>query len=406
MLLRRTRAEGGGTSTTTKETITNKDGSTYTREVTSTTPKTTSQQKQCASAYENAKGACVDTLGLGNIGNSLGGALSQSSSPDPKAQCEAATKMAELSALLNGAKAAACETMIQICKSNCPAIPEGGAQIPPGAQESATKPPYSEETDTYNKMCGRFQANVLADAAQLAVGLASAIGAQKTCDSIAVAALVPPPLLGPPGFGGTLPAYVATDCSNPANANSAICLSCTADPTKPGCPGAVPDPRNAFNTNPGAGGPGYQSAINENPAIDANVKPVAGGGPKGNEIPDKPGGGPAGMGGNGSGARANADDGSRNPAGGGGGFNTGVLGGAGQPGGFGGFAAGGKNGSGEAGGARSWADKLKKFGLNGLVPDKNAYKAGANPQISGANGPSIWEKVSNQYVKDPYLAEH
>jgi hypothetical protein len=351
----------------------------------------TKREKDCADTLDMTKTICADTLGLSAIANNVASATAiNAPGISIQQQCENAAKTAELASMLNTAKAGVCEAEIISCMSSCPTMPDPPPQPTNPPDQNAPTP----KTDSNHKKCSSYQIAVAAMMAQAAQGVA-AVEMAAQCKKI-VTAMAAPPLPMLPGSTGLAP-YTPVDCSNGANSSSPLCQSCVSNPNGPGCSSATV-PGAGFAGNPSTPGAGYQNPINENPAIAPNVKPVTGPQSPVSTIPNNQGGGGLAGGGSGNGQRAATSD---NPGAGNnsGGYNTGVMGGPMQGGGFGGFGAG--KGT-PVGGGGAW-DKLKqKLGLAGLVPKAKAAN-GPRREISSADGPTIWEKVSYQYQKDSEL---
>jgi hypothetical protein len=259
--------------------------------------------------------------------------------------------------------------------------------------------------------CESYKAKLPVMMTQMAASVQGFQAAQRCVDAVKNSNLPPPKV----DCTNTAYANVAPECICPKNPGLAICAS--FKPTNPDYAG-LPIGTGAGtggNTNGsrsgagGYGGPGSGSdsslqtgAFDPNKDKEAAAKTASGN----NVIPGGGSGGPtAGGGGGGGGGGAGGDDGGSRPA-----AERSVITGLFGGGGGGGSSGGGgafRFGSGSGGGS-GLTGLLDKFSLKSLLPRRDQYKnrslasVGSGSLqgvdgITGAMGPSIFEKVSNQY---------
>lgn len=223
------------------------------------------------------------------------------------------------------------------------------------------------------------------------------------------------PPWGTPGTPPVIDNKPGGDCSDPNVARTSLMCVCKADPKNPMCPQTGPKTPTGPGVNPttntsiprpympdtkGRGG-GLLATGDK----DAQAKPNGGvAGEQGGG-----GGGPSALGGN-NGGGGGDDGGGHAPSN----VDKNVITGASGSGGGGLGAGGGGGGGGGGRGSGSGDGFFSKFNLKKFLPSKKDYKnrglAGMSVQatdgITGPMGPSIWEKVSNQYqVQKPNLIQ-
>ena len=342
----------------------------------------------------------------------------QSAGANGSQQCSNQAKLAELMAGINALKAAACMYGQNRCESNCKGdahkndITNAKAPNSPDSSKISEWESADKANEKHADLCKQYSINTMMAAMQ-AVKFGGSMLESQSCAK-ALAQVQPPPSIGglPPGV--TLPTG-ATDCSDPTMASSNVTCICAANPASPICgngnggsqlgggaggtqltgPGSAPRPYAPMSGTDGVVPTGLGSPA---PTTGANVGQQGGGG--GGGVGSAGGGGPAGGGGEDPGGGAPVDKQSMI-----GGVSGGGGGGSGVPGNPYG------SGSGKGDGDKGFFDKFnlskflpskKNFGSRGLAGMSLQSKDG----ITGPMGPSIWEKVTNQYqVQKPKMIQ-
>ncbi len=360
----------------------------------------------CCDSFNNAKMACK--LGMGDGDQAMimqglqQGAGAATMGAGAKSQCDTAAKASELLGAINGAQGAACTTAEVMCVNACD---ETLGKV--GSKGTAPDTNKAKIANAYKSKCHAYRADIARMATQVIQSFGAMKGAMACSEAlkqvpVAVPAPTTPHLVMPNPIVGN------TDCSNPAMASTSQCL-CVANPSSPLC-GGTP--------GGGTGGPGGLSKNNSpggtsgkyggTSALTDGSMPPGGptgpGGPSnnkpGSEIPQGGGGGFGGdLKGGGAAAAAASDD---PGAAGAQGLKTDIIGGVTGAGGSYSYGRGGGTPAGDA--QSKYLKALRdKFNLSKFLPGKGAQRglagmAGQNKDgITGAMGPSIWQKVSNQY---------
>lgn len=336
----------------------------------------------------------------------------QSAGANGSQQCSNQAKLAELMAGINAIKAAVCMGGQSKCETACGEAIKKEEPIAAknDGTSAAAKKRIAGDEKAINK-CKQYSINTMMAAMQ-AVKFGGSMLESQSCAK-ALAQVQPPPSIGglPPGV--TLPTG-ATDCSDPTMASSNVTCICAANPASPICgngnggsqlgggaggtqltgPGSAPRPYAPTSGTDGVVPTGLGSPA---PTTGANVGQQGGGG--GGGVGSAGGGGPAGGGGEDPGGAPVDKQSMIGGVSGGGGGGSGVPG---NPYG---------SGSGKGDGDKGFFDKFnlskflpskKNFGSRGLAGMSLQSKDG----ITGPMGPSIWEKVTNQYqVQKPKMIQ-
>jgi hypothetical protein len=403
----------------------------------------------CTSAGDIAKKACNTTqmLGIGMSPESeqmVEMALTQAATiaqqlKDAGGQADACKKAMDLSDIVksvSAAKGAICGATMGRCNTRCDDFArlskcrvqkmdsfmtclEGHpkAAISYGAINGLRHKIDSERGDATKKVreCERYSGSVNMAVMQ-AMNLGNAAVQMKQCAALSsVATPTPVPWSDVPMSTGDLGLSADAGGCSGANASSSLVCICQNDPSNTLCGGAIGGPpTSGAGTGPGAGpgtpGRPYSAQLNGSSGKPIDMSQataknsgglVEGGNGNGGGLPAMG----AGSGGNGFGDGGGS---------GGNGVDKNVI--QGVSSGGGGLAGGGGSGGGYGGGgygnARSKEDDKGWFNLKKFLPNKKDYKnrglAGmsipATDGVTGPMGPSIWEKVTNQYqVQKPKL---
>ena len=315
-------------------------------------------------------------------------------------QCATQAKIAELMAGVNAIKAAACATAQHLCSDTCSSasakVQTQIDNLPSGSPPSTITPLRTQivADDRHGKLCSSYSINTMMAAMQ-----AMQFGSSYLQDNACAAATAATPSLLDPNAGQSL--VSSTDCSDPTVAQTNVSCICAANPTNAICgnqstalgggtgalgasgPGSAPRPTDVSTASDGIVPTGLGS-----PTPETGVAAASGNGSGGGLAGGNPAG--AAAGGDGAAGEGPVDKSS-------------VITGAGSGGGGGGLGApGNPAGAGNANGAGGFLDK---FNLSKFLPSKKDAKfrglAGMQGKavdgITGAMGPSIWEKVTNQY---------
>lgn len=349
-------------------------------------------------------------------------------------QCQSQANLSRIMASISALKAAACGTNMNACKNRCQiqsryhdcrkrAVTHCMSHPvqPPNPGQSALRPLSTYETQMASRYgqrsatCSRYGQNMMMMVMQ-GMNFGSAMAQNQQCanltsSSTPVPGATMPPWGTPPGV--TLPGGGSATCDDPTYAATSLACICQKDPTNRLCGGGTGGPTGGTGpTGNGVGTPGRPFSpgtgvgSNGRPIDQTQAKANTQGGS--NITPDGQmgglgggqGGGMGGVGDQGGGAAPSTVD--KNVIQGVSGAGGGMGGGSGGGGGGGGFNPGG----GRGGSDESWFN-LKKF-----LPNKKDFKnrglAGmtvpAVDGVTGPMGPSLWEKVTNQYqVQKPNL---
>lgn len=356
--------------------------------------------------------------------------ISQMKSQGSAAQCKSQQDLNKIMTMISAAKTAACLAMMNSCNKSCTtastnyrnlakaarANQSPGRTPQPNETVSGTLPEnetragalersYARSAERAMDQCGTYKGNMAMMIMQTMQGVTGMALAGKCQDNLATN---PNPIASATPFA--IPTPGPGDCSDPKTASMNIACICQNDPNNQMCKGG-----NAANVFGGGGstvggGPGTPSGgipgmgdlgsdgeiAEEGGAAD---KQRGASGPQ-----DGGGGGLGGGGGSGFGNGFDQGDGNGGPSGIDKNVITGQSGGNGS-GSSGGFAAtSGGSGGGRGSGGSEGSSGGGGFNLKDYLP-KNDYKARglagmsieAKDGVTGPMGPSIWEKVSNQY---------
>ena len=389
-------------------------------------------EPDCKSAASTARSLC-NTMSMVGIDDPAQGAMMemmmsqamgmasqiQNAGANGSQQCSNQSKLAELMAGINAIKAGACMFGQNRCQSNCKTekIEEDIKAAKAAGGAASEKILELEKTKAANEkhanQCQRYSINSMMAAMQAVKFGSSMLQGQSCAKALAQQEKLTPAITGlPPGV--TLPT-AATDCSDPTMAASNVTCICASNPASPICgngnggsqlaggaggtqlsgPGSAPRPYAPTSGPDGVTPTGLGSPA---PSTGANVGQQGGGG--GGGIGGGSGGGPGGGGGGEDPGGAPVDKQSMI-----GGVSGGGGGGSGVPGNP--YGSGGKGGDGDKG-------FFDKFNLSKFLPSKKNFGsrglAGMSLQskdgITGPMGPSIWEKVTNQYqVQKPKMIQ-
>lgn len=332
--------------------------------------------KSCKAAQKEAMAACSDPYSMAGLGPMGQQAMTQAQQQQQQMNntagqnpnmggsagaCEMAAIMNGLQALMAGLKGVGCTAATKDCEEAC-----------------------KDDKDAY---CGNGDSAGAAAALGSIFGLLGAMAMANSCKKM-MAQATPTPT---PGM----------DCSNPAYAQTNIMCICQADPKNAMCVQREQFP-SGLTTTLGDMGPASPTFSDDSFTDDGTGVPKFDGKPsvaKGSQTAEGSGGGgpQGGRGGfyNGAGdrggpARSTVDKNViQGLAAGSGGAGGGYGGGAGGGGGGGGKGGGGE-GEGERFDLSKFLPKAKTRGLAGM-------SITSQDGITGPMGPSIWEKVSNQY---------
>ena len=331
----------------------------------------------------------------------------QSSGSNGAAQCTLQAKLSELMAGINAIKAAACAFGQSQCSSACDdAIKVDNADIKSDSPAAADAKTRLVGDQGLSNKCKQYTINTMMAAMQ-AVQFGGSMMQNRAC----AAALSQTPY-DPALAGVTLPTG-ATNCSDPTMAASNVTCICAANPAASICgnsasgssiggtvgalgssgPGSAPRPYGA-----GTSTDGIPVDASGKPAPQTGVTAASGGGG---------GGGIGSLGGGAAGGPSGDDTGGGAPV-----DKQSVIGGVSNGGGGGTGSPGNPNGlASKSDGEKSFFDK---FNLSKFLPSKKNFGsrglAGMSVQakdgVTGPMGPSLWEKVTNQYqVQKPKMIQ-
>lgn len=346
------------------------------------------QQAECKQAAATAENVCT-VMGLygGEMGMYMQMMLSQttaltsqiaSAGKDQNKQCKLQMKMNATQGALNTAHMTSCVATIYLCKSACGVPKEGEEAI----------------NATLAAKCGALAPHAVMaamSALQSGAGYAQSLSCAKmTGGGIETPQIPEMPKITPVGCQEGSPDYESDDCK---------CLR---------------DPKECVKTLGGGGPASYAGGTGSNGSTTPFMNGGEGGEPLNGKLVDQTpvegktssgsntagGGGGGGPSGGGSGGGVGGEEGG--PSGPQAAPDKNVItgvsnsggGGGGSPGGYG-KAGGGAARKGGIGGLLSRFN-LKKFLPKGKNKSSLA-SAGAQDGITGANGPSLWEKVRGQY---------
>lgn len=312
-------------------------------------------------------------------------------------QCQNQADLSKMLSGLSALKGGACMTTVKSCESSCESTVKACKEK--AMQDPAKKATYEAKAQAAAKkgqQCSGMSQNGTAALAQAAALMASMMMNQGCANATA---------------SSTSPTPLANDCSNPQFAAVTPACICAAVGSNPAA-----DPTNAIcnngqsltGINPSlttTGGPSTPSSLiqDSSDGVGVDTTAIKAKTQSGTNAMEggASGGGFGGGGGAGAGRGGGMDDGGHSPST----IDKNVI--TGQSGGGGGGLAGGGGGGGSGGGygggggGNAGADKID---LSQWLP-KGKYKAlniggmSIKPYdgITGPMGPSIWEKVSNQY---------
>ncbi len=360
-------------------------------------PGASPAQTRCESEHETAQLAC-NTLGAAGMSPQEGMMFEmmmnqaimtamqmQNMGQNMSAQCQNQADLSKLMGLLNAAKAAACLTAVQACKSTCEEeIPTLQGDPKKKAQRALDK-------------CKRYTFNSVMNMNSALQHGANMMQNQNCANAAAATSTSPTPFSFP----------TPSDCSDPNNQSLTCFCARPENADKQMCGGGNPGvvPGGSVQAPPG-GQPGgtVPYSPEQDPLNPGGFNPNLGdgkpGGPGGGETQGSGGGGAPG----GGGLSSLGGEGGGGPAGGREGTSaiTGVSGG--NPGGGAGGFAGGGGGRGAGSGSADREGFLSKLNLKRFLPGdkyKNRGLAGmsvpAKDGVTGPMGPSLWEKASRQY---------
>jgi hypothetical protein len=325
-------------------------------------------------------GSALGLLASGGL-NTLGSAATMGSSNQAQA-CGLAAYISGAAATIQAAQGGTCLIKVSSCMDSCKRATGAsgtGSKITKGSSSGIAAKHLSECNAMHRLGLADIQQS-LQNAASTASSLACANAASGLATNYAL----------PNG---------AQDCSNPVYAAQSTYCICLSNPRDVRC-----------LANAGQAG-GLNGALGTSGGLNgaAGIDPSAYQGDTGPAFADRsaaPAGGPQApqaMGGSGMGPSSPSGPA---PAGEGDGATpngnvASILGNS--TGGSGAFSYGKSDSSKDGGGLGGMLSKLKKFNFGGLLPNKDKIQrgvaGGGADGITGANGPSIWEKVSTQYQK-------
>jgi hypothetical protein len=307
-------------------------------------------------------------------------------------QCKNQADLSKILAGLSALKGGACTATVSDCKDTCKKYVEQNDS----KSDSKTRSNVSK-AKRFMKLCDAYAPNSTAAFAQAAGMLANMFMNQKCAEQSATASPTPTAM---------------QDCTNPTYAKTNIMCICQNDPKSAMCQAGqqFPTGLQTSNGNTGPGTPAY--GTDTSTPSDGAALLGDGGKAKGasGSATTGEGGGGGGLQGGRGGAAANngGDGGGYGPSG----INTGVITGTANGGGAGAASApGGGGGAGGGGGGGRNRTTASDFDLSKFLPKGKTKNYGgqsitAKDGITGPMGPSIWEKVSNQYqLQKPNLVQ-
>ncbi len=322
-------------------------------------------------------------------------------------QCTSAKNLAKIMGMIQGARAVACGIAQKKCVSRCGTVREHLEVVEKAPNQGVDFDELKKKARKNISNCKEYETNFAMQLFQVMNYASTYFGAGKCQKETKLADSTPPPF----------PTAVPVDCTNAETLRTNPLCLCQRSPRDPLCVGAPRPPS----------GPGQYTSVDDGPGGSFEpppllpgdgdgAGPVAGGPPGGGDgsgaksggVPQQGGGGPTnpfGGGGGGGGPRAGVEGSSEQ---GSSGYNTGVISGVSGGGTFAGYGkGGGAAGEGRDGNGNLMKALKDRFNLKDALPDKDKLARGlagmsagaAADGITGANGPSIWEKVSRQYQK-------
>ena len=361
--------------------------------------------KQCAAEFEEARKACTtqdmqagmnpmqqqQAQQLVNQGNQANQNVGQQGN-NQAGQCQNQADLSKILSALSALKGTACMTSVSSCESTCEEVAKAcQRKMQEEPQKAALHQARMNVAAKKIKACSGMSGNGAAAMAQAGAMMMNMFQNQQCAQQTSAGQASPTPL--------------ANDCSNQAYAQVTQACICApvganpfADPQNPICGNgqgktginpSLSQPLGPSTPPVPAAEEGSEGSIDPRPL--AEIKPQSGnntmeGGGGGGGNFGKPGGGDDGPAG--STIDKNVITGTSGSGGGGGMMGGGGGGGGGGLGNFGGAGGGG----GEKLDLSQWLPKGKYKALNIGGMSIKPYDG-----ITGPMGPSIWEKVSNQY---------
>lgn len=336
-------------------------------------------------------------------------------------QCKSAAKLNQMMDLITKAKMGACMLTMNSCNKKCERATEtyrtlerqaGGnaaPAVPPAVPDQATgnalHADYTRPSYKAKDKCESYQMYAQQMMMQQVAQMVSGGNAIKCKDNLATAPTTPMPGTSATPFA--IPTPGPGDCADPKTASLNLACICQNDPTNKMC--NPNGPGNVFGGGGSTvgGGPGTPTGgVGGLGDLGSDGDIVESGpgvkGERGGRDPGDAGGGGLGGGGGGGLAGFGDDGGAGGPSGIDKNVITGQSGGSGSGSG-GGFAAtsggggGGSKGSGGGGDGGGGGFNLSKFLPNAMKRSPAGNDLLAKDGVTGAMGPSIWEKVTNQY---------
>jgi hypothetical protein len=308
-------------------------------------------------------------------------------------QCKNQADLSKLLAGMSALKGGACSATVSDCKDTCKKY------IEQNNGKSGKEKKNVDKAKRYAKLCEAFAPNSTAAFAQAAAMLAGMFMNQQCAEQSATASPTPSPI---------------ADCTNPTYAKTNIMCICQNDPKSAMCQQGqqFPGGLQTSNGNNGPGTPAFGANGSDSPSDGAALLGDGGKakGASGSATTGEGGGGGGLQGGRGGGAAGGGDGGGGyGPSG----INTGVITGTASGGGSGGGAGPGGGGGGAGGGGGGGRNRktagdfdLSQFLPRGKTKNYGGQSVSAKDGITGPMGPSIWEKVSNQYqLQKPNLVQ-
>ena len=357
----------------------------------------------CSDSADTATSACTDPNSTAGMTSDQVPAMQSAvgtmqTPPAPGAdQPSYAALQSQARAQASQIKAQACGTTVGTCSDKCQtAVQNLQSQLSTTTNAGLKAVIQKKITTAQSKgqQCKALQQNSNASMAQMMQALASMLQALAAMEAMSQAS----------------PSAPAQDCTNPSYAlTNQVCICST-----PTSPAYAPKSTVCNNTSQAGAGPMMNSMMGPGTPTDSGgigngdngTLPDAGGAPKttpgtnASSGGESGGGGPAG--GGSRGGSPNAESGGAIPSNVDKSVITGQSGGSGGAGGAsGGAGSGGGLSAGHSGGGNG----IGTFDIGKFLPAKKDYKnrglASVGFQskdgITGPMGPSIWEKVANQY---------
>lgn len=321
------------------------------------------QQQQAQQMQQQAQQANQNVAGAGN---------------NQGAQCQNQADLSKLLAGLSALKGTACMTAVSSCKDSC--------QTEADKYEAKGNSTKEKKARKRLKMCEGFAPNAGAAFAQAGAALAGMFANLACQKQSATAVATPVPI---------------ANCADPNFAKTNIMCICQNDPKSSMCTQGAAFPGGVQTTN-GPIGPGTPAYGGSDVPSDGSpvTGPMGAGKSASGSSTTGEGGGAGPQGGKGGGGLNAMDDGGPGRSGFDKNVITGTAGGGGAAG-AGGGAGGGGGGSARGGGGRGVGSgglfDLSKFLPKSKTRGVAGMSISAKDGITGPMGPSIWEKVTNQY---------